>query len=67
MSYDAWLEAPYQRAHAEGDAFIDWCESRNIDYESDDAWNRFQADMDDAREAAAEAYAEQMMEECHGF
>ena len=58
MSYDGWLEAPYQRMYAEGDAFVDWCERRDIDPESEDAYDRYQADLDDAREAAAEARAE---------
>lgn len=30
-NYDQWLEEPYQRAIAEGDAFVDWAETNGYD------------------------------------
>jgi hypothetical protein len=62
MSYDSWLEEPYQRMYAEGDAFVEWCERRGIDPDADDAWDRYESDLADAREAAAEARAEARMD-----
>jgi hypothetical protein len=62
MSYDSWLEAPYQRMYAEGDAFVFWCEQHDVDPDADDAWDRYESDVADAREAAAEARAEAMAE-----
>lgn len=32
-NYDRWLEAPYQEMNAQGDDFVDWCETNNINLE----------------------------------
>lgn len=69
MSYDAWLERPYQERAAESDAYVSWCESNDLDPD-DDHWDAFRDAMDQAREdfeveraeARAEARAEEMME-----
>lgn len=69
MSYDSWLEAPYQQAAAESDAYVTWCEANDRDPD-EDHYDDFRADMDDRREdaeiaaaeARAEARADMMME-----
>lgn len=57
-NYDAWLERPYQEAAARADAFVDWCEREGVDPDAPDAWDRYEAAIVDAQEAAAEARAE---------
>lgn len=31
MAYDNWLVAPYEEASARWDAFVDFCDSRDLD------------------------------------
>lgn len=50
-NYDAWLEEPYQRAIAEGDAFVDWADENGYDLD----------DPEDAK-AAEEDYSDYMAE-----
>lgn len=49
MSYDAWLERPYQDAAAESDAYVSWCEREGLDPD-DDHYDEFRDAMDQARE-----------------
>lgn len=49
-NYDAWLEAPYQRMYAEGDAYADFCDEHDLEYGSDEA----EAAWEDYREAMSE-------------
>lgn len=37
MSYDNWLEGPYQEAAAHDEAYQRFCESHNLDPESSEA------------------------------
>lgn len=57
MSYDAWLEKPYQDRAASDDAYFQWCEDNDLD-PSDDHEAEFEQAMDDAREDAELARAE---------
>lgn len=55
---DAWLEAPYvDAARAEAD-FEAWCEHTGTDPDSAGAWERFEADQEEAYDAAMEAHEE---------
>lgn len=45
--YDSWLEAPYQRAQAEGDAFNDFCEQFELDPSDPTAPAAFERYMED--------------------
>ena len=50
MDYDTWLEAPFQRAAAEAEAYWDFCEERDLDCDSDEAqeaWEAFQREEED--------------------
>jgi hypothetical protein len=67
VSYDSWLEAPYQRMCAESDAFVFWCESAGVDPDADDASDLYESAVEEAAEAAAEARAEAMAEERGGW
>ena len=63
MSYDTWLEAPYQEAAEGSSDFVDWCEGENIDPEEPGAQRRYDdaqiADLEDAMIARWEARQEQ--------
>lgn len=69
MSYDSWLEAPYQQRATEADAYVAWCEANDLDPD-DDLWDDFRDEMDARREdyevecaeRAAEARAEALAE-----
>lgn len=52
MTYDAWLERPYQTHYAQNDAYFDWCESNDLDPE-EDHWDEWQTSLEDAAEDAA--------------
>jgi hypothetical protein len=62
MSYDSWLEAPYQRAAAQADAYVTWCEGEGLDPD-DDHWQAFEEAMDDARYDAEVERGERQREE----
>lgn len=49
MSYDAWLEKPYQDAAAEAEAYAQWCEREGHDPD-DDLWDEFNDAMAEAKE-----------------
>jgi hypothetical protein len=59
---DQWLEAPYVNAAREEAAFEAWCEREDVDYDAPDAWERFEAAMEDEREDYAERRAEARMD-----
>lgn len=49
-NYDAWLEEPYQRRAAEGEAFVVWCEANGYqpgDDEAAEAYERRNDSTDD--------------------
>jgi hypothetical protein len=56
MSYDAWLEAPYQQHAAEQERFERYAEKHGLDPEADEQEivDRMVADDEDAAERAAE-------------
>ena len=63
MSYDRWLESPYQDMMEESDRFYDWAEKNGFeDAESEEAEKAYmdwlEAQYEDAAEARAEALAE---------
>ena len=64
--YDRWLEAPWQEKQAEDEAFIEWCQDNDLDFEDDDnfeAWRDYLAGRaEDAAIEAAEAAAEDRWE-----
>lgn len=61
-NYDAWLEAPIQRAYAEGDAFVDWCEANDVDPDDDRAERLYQEAIETDQEREAEDRAERRIE-----
>ena len=63
MGLDAWLEAPYVDASRQEAAFEAWCEREDVDLDAPDAWERFEAAMEDEREAYLEDKAESARED----
>jgi hypothetical protein len=61
-NYDAWLEAPIQRTYAEGDAFVDWCETNDVDLDDDRAERLYQEAIETDQEREAEDRAERRIE-----
>jgi hypothetical protein len=57
MSHQSWLEAPYTQRDQEQEVYERWCERRDLD-PSEDHWDAFDADMDDAAADHADALAE---------
>jgi hypothetical protein len=57
-NYDAWLEAPYQRAAAEGEAAERFAEANDMPMESQADWDAIYDAMHDAEQCAAEDAAE---------
>lgn len=70
MSYDSWLEAPYQERADATDAYVEWCEENDHDPDGD-FWDDFeQYSIDRAEDAAmerAEAAAEDAWLDDHGY
>jgi hypothetical protein len=62
VGYDAWLEAPYQRRYEEADAYHDFCESMDLDPDTDEAENEWQDHNEAMADAQAEAQAEARLE-----
>lgn len=54
-AYDSWLEAPYVQAAQEEAAFEKWCEDNDVEFDAPDAWQRFEDEMAERWEAAADA------------
>lgn len=69
-NYDAWLEAPFQRAQnvaaSEQEAFEAWCETNERDQAEPDAWEDFveamEAEDEDRALQAAEERAERQLD-----
>lgn len=67
-NYDAWLEEPYQRAIAEGDAFCDWAEENGYDLDDPSQVEEAEWDYavymsereDDSAEAQYEAHLDRL-------
>lgn len=55
MSYDAWLERPYQERADESDAYVSWCEKQDLD-PNEDHWDEF-------RDAAAQAREDYLVDQ----
>lgn len=62
-SYDRWLEAPYVDAARQEAAFEAWCEANDVEFDADDAWDRFETEQAEAWEAAADDAAESRVQE----
>lgn len=62
-SYDRWLEEPYTRAAAEEAAFEKWCEENGVEFDAEDAWDRFEEASREEYEAWADDRAEELAEE----
>lgn len=44
---DSWLEAPYVNAARQEAAFEAWCEREGVEFDADDAWERFEQALAD--------------------
>jgi hypothetical protein len=58
VSYDMWLQAPYQAAAEAADSFADFCDAHDLDPGTPQALAAYEQARDDALEAAAEDRAE---------
>lgn len=67
MSYDTWLCAPYEEAAEEAEAFIAFCESRDLDPDDPKSETAYEDAIADAAEARAEALAEARAERYEDF
>lgn len=56
MSYDAWLEQPYQDRYAEGERYVAWCEANDLD-PSEDHHEAYDVDVEERLEEIAERRA----------
>lgn len=61
MSYDSWLERPYQDRYDDAAAYEAWLESEDLDAD-EDHWDEFVQAMDDAAEPDPDRAYDEMRE-----
>ncbi|CAB4176654.1 hypothetical protein UFOVP978_50 [uncultured Caudovirales phage] len=62
MSYDAWLEKPFQQAQDQSDRFEKWCEDNDQLIDDPDSVDLFVAAEEELEEGAEESRTESILD-----